>query len=75
MAESGDSDDISSDLNLSVSFSPFESGESEQQEMEEVNETIEPYQFEPLASDSSSVESMEDDGDAEDRLHNTNWLD
>ena len=75
MAESGDSDDISSDLNLSVSFSPFESGESEQDEIEEFLENIEPYQFKPLASDSSSVESMEDDGEAEDRLHNTNWLD
>ena len=75
MAESGDSDDITSDLSLSVSFSPFESGESEQEEIEEVHETIEPYQFEPLASDSSSVESMEDDGEAEDRLHNTHWLD
>ena len=55
MAESGDSDDISSDLNLSVSFSPFESGESEQDKIEEVHENIEPYQFEPLASDSSST--------------------
>ena len=37
--------------------------------------TVEPYAYEPVASDSSeSVESHDSDTDDDKRLHNTDWL-
>ena len=50
---------------------------SEVSELEGDLATIEPYQFEPLASSDSSSESdtepEHDDSGDEDRIHNTDW--
>ena len=61
-----------SELSLSCSFSSFESDNSEQ---EYDSSTVEPYQFEPLASEGSdSNEEESDDGDDNtDRLRNRDW--
>lgn len=47
------SSDTASELSLLCSFSTFESKISEQEEQEAASDTIEPYQFEPLASKTS----------------------
>ena len=57
-----DSSNDSGDLSLSCSVSSVESKESEVSEVEGDLETVEPYQFEPVASDSSA----ESDTEAED---------
>ena len=71
-----DSSNNSGDLSLSCSVSSVESKESEVSEVEGDLETVEPYQFEPVASDSSpeSDREVEDDdsGDKE-RLRNRDW--
>ena len=62
----------SGDLSLSCSVSSFESEESEVSEVEGDLETVEPYQSEPVASD-SSAESEDDDSGDEERLHSRDW--
>ena len=47
----------SGDLSLSCSVSSVESEESEVSELEGSLKTVEPYQFEPVASSDSSAES------------------
>ena len=73
----GDDGSDSGDLSLSCSVSSFESKESEVSELEDDLATIEPYQFEMLASSDSSSESdtepEHDDSGDKDRLHNTDW--
>ena len=56
MDEHADSDDDSSVLSLSVSFSPFKSKDSENESSsgEELGGIIEAYQFEPLAEMSAT---------------------
>ena len=63
-----DNSSDSGDLSLSCSFSPVESDQSDVSEVEDGLQTIEPYQFEPVAS-------VVDDGDPgdEERLHSRNW--
>ena len=58
-----------SELSLSCSF------ESDNSEQEYDSSTVEPYQFEPLASEGSdSNEEESDDGDDNtDRLRNRDW--
>ena len=85
MDERADSGDDSSVLSLSVSFSPFESENSEDDSNEEVYESeepdesstgiVEPYQFEPLAetsaTDTDSLDSETED--SQNRIGNTDW--
>lgn len=62
-----------SDLDLSCASSSFENYSSEEVE----SGTVEPYQYEPVASDASSRSDSEDSdgGDEEhNRLSNTDWL-
>ena len=62
-----DNSSDSGDLSLSCSFSPVESDQSDVSEVEDGLQTIEPYQFEPVASESDSHTEPEavvvDDGD------------
>lgn len=63
----------SSDLSLSCSFSPFESGDDTHEATEDT-EGIEPYQYEPDVSSSEDLPGDEErDGDPR-RLLNTDWL-
>ena len=87
MDERADSDDDSSVLSLSqsVSFSPFESENSEDDSNEQVYESeepdesstgiVEPYQFESLAetsaTDTHSLDSETED--SQNRIGNTDW--
>ena len=59
------SEDLSGDLSLSCSFSSFE-------EPAESTQGIEPYDFEPLASESSAASEPED-SPGDERLNNTTW--
>ena len=71
-----DSSNDSGDLSLSCSVSSVESEESEVSEVEGDLETVEPYQFEPVASDSSAesnTEAENDDSEDEDRLRSRDW--
>ena len=72
---SSDTCDSPPDLSLSCSFSPFESGESDDtHEATEDTEGIEPYLYEPDASSSDDLPGDEEsDGDPS-RLLNTDWL-
>ena len=54
-----DSSNDSGDLSLSCSVSSVESEESEVSEVEGDLETVEPYHFEPVASDSSAESNTE----------------
>ena len=73
---SDDSND-SIHLSLSCSVSSVESEESYVSELEEDLKTVEPYQFEPVASSDSSAEPdtevEDDDSGDEERLRSTNW--
>ena len=69
--------DEQSDLELSCSSSAFENDSDAAEEPE--SRTVEPYQYEPVASDASSGSDGEDvnsDSDDEERsrLSNTDWL-
>ena len=80
-------DSVSSDLSLSCSFSSFEDVRSETSPSEQGDEepgdldeehtdAVEPYMFEPVASD---AESSTDDASHEpledvEKLHNREWL-
>lgn len=72
--------DEQSDLDLSCSSSSFENDSSTSDVVEEpASGTVEPYQYEPDASDASSGSDGEDvdsDGNDEERsrLSNTDWL-
>ena len=74
-----DSSSDTGDLDLSCSFSSVDSDQSEVSELEDTPGTIEPYQFEPLASESDSHTEPEadvvddDDSGDDERLHSTNW--
>ena len=71
-----DSSNDSGDLSLSCSVSSVESEESEVSEVEGDLETVKPYQFEPIASDSpaeSDTEAEDDDSRVKERLHSRDW--
>ena len=75
--ESSTSLSLASDLSLTSSFSPLESEESAGEESEDAfgTGTVEPYAYEPVASDSSeSVDSHDSGSDDDERLQNTDWL-
>ena len=66
----------SGDLSLFCSVSSVDSEESEVSEAEDDLETVEPFQFEPVASDSSTesdTEAEDDDSGDEDRLRSRDW--
>ena len=68
--------DSSNDFGRFSSVSSIDSEESEVSEVESDLETVEPYQFEPVASDSSTESDIEADGDdsgVEDRLCSRDW--
>ena len=56
-----DSSNDAGDLSLSCSVSSVESEESEVSEVEGELETVEPYQFDPVPSDSSVESEAKDD--------------
>ena len=71
-----DSSNDSGDLSLFCSISFIDSKESEVSEVEGDLETVELYQFEPVASDSSTesdTETEDDDSGVEDRLCSRDW--
>ena len=66
----------SGNLSLFCSVSSVDSEESEVPEAEGDLETVEPYQFEPVASDSSTesdTKAEDDDSGVEDRLRSRYW--
>ena len=66
--DSSDNNDYAEDsLSPSSSFSPIEESD------DDYDGAIEPYMFEPNASDSSKS-TDEDLSEDEERLHNINWL-
>ena len=72
---SGDSSD-SGELSLSCSVSSVEIEESEVSAVDGYPETIEPYQFEPVATNpSSEADAEEEDGNFgdEERIHSRHW--
>ena len=76
MSYSGDSNNNSGNLSLSCSVSSIESKESEVSEVGGDLETVELYQFEPVASDSSAesdTEADDDDSGDEERLCSRDW--
>ena len=71
-----DSSNDSGDLSLFFSVSSVDSEESEVPEAEGDLETVKPYQFEPVASDSSTesdTEAEDTDAGVEDRLRSRDW--
>ena len=75
-ATMSDSSNDSGDLSLFCSVSSIDTEESEVSEVEGDLETVEPYQFEPVASDSSTesdTEAEDDDSGVEDRLRSRYW--
>ena len=75
-AAMSDSDSDSGHLRLSCSVSSFEIDESEVSKAEGDLETVEPYQFEPEASDSpveSDTDTADDDSQDEERLNSRDW--
>jgi len=71
-----DSSSDSGDLSLSCFVSSVESNEAEVSEEEGDLQTIEPYQFEPEASESPAeldTEAGDDDSGDEERLHSRDW--
>ena len=71
-----DSSNDSGHLSLFCSVSSVDSEASEVSEVEGDLETVKPYQFEPVASDSpteSDTESEDDDSGVEDRLSSRDW--
>ena len=59
---------------LFCSVSSIDSEESEVSEVEGDLETVEPYQFEPVASDSSTESDIKaDDSGVKDRLCSRDW--
>ena len=71
-----DSSNDSGNLSLFCSVSSIDTKESKVPEVEGDLETVEPYQFEPVASDSSTVSDTEvedDDSGVEDRLRSRDW--
>ena len=75
-ATMSDSSNDSGDLSLFCSVSSVDTEESEVSEAEGDLETVEPYQFEPVASDSSTesdTEVEDDDSGVEDRLRSRDW--
>ena len=68
--------DSSNDFGLFCSVSSTDSEESEVSEVEGDPETVEPYQFKPVVSDSSTesdIEADDDDSGVEDRLCSRDW--
>ena len=59
-----------------ISSHSSESGDSESEESRDAFLNVEPYAYEPFASDSSESGESDDteDTDAEERLSNTDWL-
>ena len=71
-----DSSNDSGDLSLFCSVSSIDSEESKVPEAEGDLETVEPYQFEPVASDpstESNTEAEDDDSGVEDRFRSRYW--
>ena len=71
MASDVESTDLETYTEDSRSYSLRESEDPEEEESISALSTVDPYEYEPVASDSS--ESQEDSGGAE-RLNNTDWL-
>ena len=68
--------DSSNNFGLFCSVSSIDSEESEVSEVEGDLETVKPYQFEPIVSDSSTesdIEADDDDSGVEDRLCSRDW--
>ena len=68
--------DSSNNFGLFCSVSSIDSKESEVSDVEDDLETVEPYQFEPVASDASTdsdIEADDDDSGVEDRLCSRDW--
>ena len=75
-ATMSDSSNYSGNLSLFCSVSSIDTKESEVSEVEGDLETVEPYQFEPIANDSSTesdAEAEDDDSGVEDRLRSRDW--
>ena len=71
-----DSTNNAGDLSLSCSVSSVESEESQVSEVKDDQETVEPYQFEPVASDSpaeSDTAAQDDDSGDEERFRSRDW--
>ena len=70
-----DSSNDSGDLSMSCSVSSIDSEESEVSVVEDDLQTVEPFQFEPIASVSSTESDTEADDDygVEDRLRSRDW--
>ena len=71
-AECSDLQSSTGDSTSHLSYSLQESEESEREENVNALRTVDPYEYEPVASD-SSAESQEDSDNSE-RLNNTEWL-
>ena len=68
--------DSSNNFGLFCSVSSIDSKESEVSEVEDDLETVEPYQFEPIVSNSSiesDIEADDNDSGVEDRLCSRDW--
>ena len=75
-ATMSDSSNDADDHSLSCSVSSIESEESEVSEVEDDLEIVEPYQFEPVASDSSAESdtgAQDDDSGDEERFCSRDW--
>ena len=75
-ATMSDSSNDAGDLSLSCSVSSIECEESQVSEVEDDPEIVEPYQFEPIASDSpaeSDTEAQDDDSGDKERFYSRDW--
>ena len=75
-ATMGDNSNDSGHLSLCCSVSSIEREESEVSEVEGDLETVDLFQFEPIASDSSvdsDTEAEDDDSGVKDRLRSRDW--
>ena len=68
-----DSRNDSGDLGLCCSVSFVESKESEVSEVEGDLQTVEGYQFDPVACDSPATEAEDDGSGDEERLRSREW--
>lgn len=77
MKMSSSSDDSSIDLDLSCSFSDAEGSDLEGDPLESASDpVVEPYMYEPLASESEDggeIGSVDDESQDDQRLLDTNW--
>lgn len=67
-----ESSESSLDLSLSYSSSEFESSVNSTEDVQDTSDGVDPYQHEPMTSDSPE-ESLEDESGDDQRLLNTDW--